>query len=451
MEESGYTNNISQDYNVTAPEQRPDQESSMMIGIAIILGSFFTAITAVTILGNALVILAVAVVKGLRNLSNYLIVSLAVSDLLVGLVVMPLSIVYNLTGRWQLGYALCSTWVSLDVMLCTASIYNMLMISIDRYLVITYPFTYAQHRSWKNAVLCIFIAWSSSILTGAIPLMVGWNVQHSDMLCVINQNIGYQVYATVVGFYLPLLIMIALYGRIFCISSRLAAIDTINRPAEIDMEQPNILLHCVSIPDSIDGKVNSNTSESEIPNLTNLDNNNAINNCSEKPVSSHHAYQTPLADFKDSHGEHPHTLMYSNGAMNGSMHNGVPATLSRISRYSDEIIANETKPKRRKSLGNRQAIKTLGIIMGLFTACWLPFFILAVIASICNSTGGCTISDWLTTFLTWLGYFNSSINPLIYARYTREFRTPFRELICCRWRTINELVRHEEYEYKYGR
>lgn len=52
--------------------------------------------------------------------------------------------------------------------------------------------------------------------------------------------------------------------------------------------------------------------------------------------------------------------------------------------------------------------------------------------------------------LMWLGYFNSFLNPVIYARFNREFRTPFKEILCFRCRGINHRLRSESYVEQYG-
>ena len=97
-----------------------------------LIGAVCGLIVTGTVLGNVLVCTAVCIVRRLRTPSNLLIVSLAVSDLLVAVLVMPLAATYETTGSWQHGQPVCDMWTSLDVMLCTASILNLCAISIDR-------------------------------------------------------------------------------------------------------------------------------------------------------------------------------------------------------------------------------------------------------------------------------------------------------------------------------
>jgi len=115
------------------------------------------------------------------------------------------------------------------------------------------------------------------------------------------------------------------------------------------------------------------------------------------------------------------------------------------------------KPKRFASISNEcKATKTLGIIMGAFTACWLPFFILALVKPLCSDSGGgapdesSCIPHWLNSLFQWLGYANSFLNPIIYARFNRDFRTPFKEILLLRCRGINLRLRTESYAEQYG-
>nr|XP_033797391.1 5-hydroxytryptamine receptor 7 isoform X2 [Geotrypetes seraphini] len=88
----------------------------------------------------------------------------------------------------------------------------------------------------------------------------------------------------------------------------------------------------------------------------------------------------------------------------------------------------------------QKAATTLGIIVGAFTVCWLPFFILSTARPfICGTECSC-IPFWLERTFLWLGYANSLINPFIYAFFNRDLRTTYRNLLQCRYRNINRKL-----------
>ena len=66
--------------------------------------------------------------------------------------------------------------------------------------------------------------------------------------------------------------------------------------------------------------------------------------------------------------------------------------------------------------------------------CWFPFFTLNIINAICiryDMHGGpvCDVHPALFSFLVWLGYINSFLNPVIYTVFNAEFRRAFRRLL----------------------
>jgi 5-hydroxytryptamine receptor 7 len=109
-------------------------------------------------------------------------------------------------------------------------------------------------------------------------------------------------------------------------------------------------------------------------------------------------------------------------------------------------------------LPNQKAIRTLGVILGTFIVCWLPFMLLAIIKPlhehITKLTGpprSLNVPPWVDSVLLWFGYLSSMLNPLIYSKFNREFRTPFREIIYCRCRGLNDKIRRQDYlENLYG-
>lgn len=79
-------------------------------------------------------IAAILLERNLQNVANYLILSLAVADLLVACLVMPLGAVYEVSHEWTLGPELCDMWTSSDVLCCTASILHLVAIALDRFV-----------------------------------------------------------------------------------------------------------------------------------------------------------------------------------------------------------------------------------------------------------------------------------------------------------------------------
>jgi hypothetical protein len=76
-------------------------------------------------------------------------------------------------NTWKLGPIMCDIWTSTDVLLCTSSILNFLVISIDRYCIINHPFKYAPMRKVKLLSLMIAGVWILSALV-SLPPILGW-------------------------------------------------------------------------------------------------------------------------------------------------------------------------------------------------------------------------------------------------------------------------------------
>ena len=87
----------------------------------------------------------------------------------------------------------------------------------------------------------------------------------------------------------------------------------------------------------------------------------------------------------------------------------------------------------------RKAAKTLAIVTGAFIACWLPFFILALFMAIFKSWH---FNYHMVSFFQWLGWFNSTLNPIIYTIFSPEFRTAFKRILCGKSHVLNHRPRH---------
>ena len=90
------------------------------------------------------------------------------------------------------------------------------------------------------------------------------------------------------------------------------------------------------------------------------------------------------------------------------------------------IASIEKEKKRMARQKERRATLILGIIMGSFIACWLPFFMLYVLGALCPS---CSVEGWVFSVAFWLGYSNSALNPVIYTVFNKDFRQAFKKIL----------------------
>ncbi|XKL63363.1 hypothetical protein PGB90_005727 [Kerria lacca] len=107
-------------------------------------------VSVVTVAGNTLVLIAFKRERKLRRRTNYYIVSLAVADLLVGLIGIPCAILSSVGLPKHLETCLLS--VSLLVVLCTISIFSLVAVSVDRYWAILHPMSYSRNVNSKFAL-----------------------------------------------------------------------------------------------------------------------------------------------------------------------------------------------------------------------------------------------------------------------------------------------------------
>ncbi|KYN06445.1 5-hydroxytryptamine receptor 1 [Cyphomyrmex costatus] len=377
---------------------------------AFFLTALLLFITFLTVAGNATIFFIIIYFKRFRR-SNYLVISLAVSDLLVGLVVMPPAIVYQVSGDWYFGSISCHIWLSADVLNCTASIFNLCMVSIDRFWLIMKPLKYETKRTKVRMSLYIFIIWSLAMCISLPPLLTMGNeyeeVQNGPTLCALYQHFIYQIYAIVGSFYIPLLVIIPINYKLFNAARDKSAMNY--QVGRFDME--------------LEPDVNSPFDHHRIMCSTSCPR-HSYKKCSEGNPRRH----------------------FSSERRESLMRNMLQKSIRILRTGNSRVcICNKRQLRRRKS--ERKASTTLGIIVGAFIVCWLPFFMLALIRPFYKPDA---IPHSVSSLFLWLGYCNSALNPIIYAIFNKEIRKPFILIMCLRWRNINELMREEYYQRQFG-
>lgn len=160
----------------------------------------------------------------------------------------------------------------------------------------------------------------------------------------------------------------------------------------------------------------------------------------KKPDNNNGDSSSTESDMEHSHGGDQGSSSIPGSPAGGGVHS--PAS---IKRYRDMIatskgsrLAAGRKSKtehspgaaRRKAMVNREKRFTfvLAVVIGVFVVCWFPFFFSYSLQAVCPET--CAIPDPLFTFFFWIGYCNSSLNPVIYTIFNKEFRNAFKKILC---------------------
>ncbi|XP_061382791.1 dopamine D2-like receptor isoform X1 [Danaus plexippus] len=167
-----------------------------------------------TAAGNVLVCLAIYLERRLQNVTNYFLMSLAITDLLVAILVMPLGILTLVRGYFPLPAVYCLTWICLDVLLCTASIMHLCTISVDRYLSLRYPMRFGRNKTRKRVTVKIVFVWILSTAM-SLPLSLMYSKNEESVLiggsCQIPDPL-YKAIGSVISFYIPLGVMLLTYA-----------------------------------------------------------------------------------------------------------------------------------------------------------------------------------------------------------------------------------------------
>lgn len=139
-----------------------------------------------------------------------------------------------------------------------------------------------------------------------------------------------------------------------------------------------------------------------------------------------------MSTYRNSNNSNAENWYNSTNGQGSSSSTAALATATSATTKPNNIRVHQ------KSMSNRimslkrenKTTQTLAIVVGGFIACWLPFFIAYLVTPFLEKD---TIDDGFNAFLTWLGWFNSAMNPFIYALYSVDFRAAFWRLTCRRF------------------
>ncbi|GAA6215381.1 D(4) dopamine receptor-like [Lates japonicus] len=356
---------------------------------------FGVLLIVVIICGNLLVCLSVFTEKALKTTTNYFIVSLAVADLMLAVLVLPLFVYSEFQdGVWTLSTTICDGLMTMDVMLCTASIFNLCAISIDRFIAVSIPLNYNRKHVDLRQVVLLSATWIVALAV-ASPIMFGINnVPGRDPTECKLENTDYVLYSSVCSFFIPCPIMLLLYCGMFRGLRRWEEA----RKAKLR----NSIQACRKLQEAA----------ASLPPLASL------------PPPLPPIIERELTDNPDE----PSTFPSTDRPFHSEYKDGPVPTVSFA-----EIKFNPDPHRRKRAKINsreRKAMKVLPVVVGAFLFCWTPFFVLHTMRARCQD---CQVPPALMSIVTWLGYVNSALNPVIYTVFNTEFRNFFKKFLhrCC--------------------
>lgn len=287
--------------------------ATVPVGKAVALGMVLVVFIVCGVLGNILVILSVACHRNLRSVTHYFIVNLAVADLLLSSAVLPFSLAAELLGRWVFGRVLCNVWTVLDVLCCTASILSLCAISVDRFLAVSRPLQYPMLVTGQRGIVVLALLWTLAAAISVGPLL-GWRepMPEDEAVCRVNEDPGYALFSALGSFYVPLAVILVMYCRVYVVARR----HSLARSGSM-RDATRLRMHRGNAPGSMDKQ----------------DGERGGGGGGEEGVR----------------GQEEEGMVKRAGR----------SSLLRLLRFS----------------GEQKAAKTLGMVVGCFILCWLPFFL----------------------------------------------------------------------------
>ncbi|XP_046729851.1 trace amine-associated receptor 7d-like [Silurus meridionalis] len=198
-------------------------ERSVSPAVYILLYVCGAAVVLLTMCGNLLIIISIFHFKQLHTPTNMLVLSLAVSDFFVGAFVMPPMIIWIIESCWIFGRSFCISFWFIGGFITILSIYNIALISVDRYLALSHPFFYMNRVSVRISCIVVVCDWCVVVTYILALIYFNGNFTSSVMCpgeCFLFMNGTWAVINLIITFIFPLSVIIILYSRVFLIAKK---------------------------------------------------------------------------------------------------------------------------------------------------------------------------------------------------------------------------------------
>ncbi|XP_026886364.2 trace amine-associated receptor 13c-like [Electrophorus electricus] len=194
-------------------------ERSLSTAIYTLLYLCVVAVVLLTVCGNLLIVISVCHFKQLHTPTNMLILSLAVSDCLVGVFLLPAELIWMIESCWifSASYRICYTFMS--YFLTGVSIFNVALIAVDRYLALSNPFMYNKTVSVSKMCIVLLSVW---ILLFLYNLIIQYYIGSFEdfVMCLGSNFYIMSLVDLVLTFVFPLSVIIIFYGQVFFIAKK---------------------------------------------------------------------------------------------------------------------------------------------------------------------------------------------------------------------------------------
>ncbi len=204
---------------------------------------FFSLLSAWTVFLNLLVIISISHFKKLHTPTNLLILSLAVADMLVGLIVMPVDAIKLIETCWYFGDTFCDAFMKIMGLLISTSICNLVLVAVDRYVAVCHPLLYPQKITTTKTLVSICLCWFFSSTYNIGYLISGRYFEASQRpdvcygKCYLVISISWTFTDLFFSFLLPCTLIITLYLRIFYVAHRqVKVINSLMKSGKCEME-----------------------------------------------------------------------------------------------------------------------------------------------------------------------------------------------------------------------
>ncbi|NWI63029.1 DRD2A protein, partial [Todus mexicanus] len=359
----------------------------------------------------------------------------------------PCSLSLQVVGEWRFSKIHCDIFVTLDVMMCTASILNLCAISIDRYTAVAMPMLYnTRYSSKRRVTVMISVVWVLSFAISC-PLLFGLNnTGEYENECIIA-NPAFVVYSSIVSFYVPFIVTLLVYVQIYIVlRKRRKRVNTKHSGHGLNSDKKAPLklfsvrnVHCsspyiyLSLCCGHSILVQETESHIEDMEMEMVSSTSPLEKTTIKPAApSNHKLVVPVASNRVTNSTLQASLdspgkLEKNGHAKEAPHT---AKVFEIQSMPNGKTRNFLKAVARRKLSQqkeKKATQMLAIVLGVFIICWLPFFITHILNMHCD----CNIPPAMYSAFTWLGYVNSAVNPIIYTTFNIEFRKAFIKILHC--------------------